>query len=303
MAVAKRTSLVLPVAEPFDFERSAEFVEGFVPCTDSTARLRDAVALGGFAPEPFVAHLRGDESGLVHARLQWVDEPGDGDAVATHLDSFLSLSESPSPLYDAAGSDPSFARVAADLHGYHSVRFPTPFEAACWAALSGRTRTAVAARRKRSLAASVGRVVSVDRTELHLFPTPERVAAAPDAVRATVDDRTARAVLDVAESFAEEDLAALPTPTLVARLGELRGLNPRSATSVALCGFGRTSLLPLEDRRLRAAVADAYGLDDASDDDVERLSGRYGDHRGRWARYLRAWASARDGDDDDDGTA
>lgn len=314
MAVAKRTSLALPVAEPFDFGRSAEFAERFIPSTDSIVRLRDAVVTGGFAPEPFVAHLsvdghgsagrrtRGvdaDDSGLVHARVQWVDEPGEGSAVATHLDAVLSLSTDLSPLYDAAGSDPAFARVVADVCGYHPLRFTTPFEAACWTALSRQTPTVVAVRRKRSLADAVGRVVSVDHVDLRLFPTPERVATAPDAVRATLSDRTARTVLDAAEAFSEEDLDSLPTRALVARLCEIRGFDRQSAAAVGLRGFGRASLLPLGECRLRAAVEDAYGLEAASDDDVERLSEPYGDYCGHWARYLRAWASLRtDGEGD-----
>ncbi|RDI71353.1 DNA glycosylase family protein [Halopelagius longus] len=307
MAVAKRTSLALPVAPPYDFRRSVEYFDQFAPAAGGTARHRDAVVTGGFAPEPFVARLRADESGLVHARVEWIEEPGDGSAVAERLDSFLSLSDDLSPLYDAAASDPAFARAVADLYGYHHVRFPTPFEAACWAVLSRRTPTLTALRRKRSLAESAGRVVSVDglrpprrpasgdveESPLRLFPTPERVAAASDAVRETLDDDPARAVLGAAAAFESEDLSALSSRSLVARLCEIRGFDPRSATFVARRGFGRTSLLPVRERRLRTAVADLYGLDDATDDDIVRLSDPYGDSRGYWAHYVRAWASLR----------
>ncbi|MFC6826551.1 DNA-3-methyladenine glycosylase 2 family protein, partial [Halopelagius fulvigenes] len=132
---------------------------------------------------------------------------------------------------------------------------------------------------------------------LRLFPTPGRVAAAPETVRETLDDEAARAVLAAAEAFEGEDLSALSSRSLVARLSEVRGFDPRSATFVARRGFGRASLLPVRERRLREAVADLYGLDDATDDDIVRLSNAYGDHRGYWAHYVRAWASLRDGGD------
>lgn len=303
MAVAKRTSLALPVTPPYDFRRSVEYLDAFAPASDGTARRREAVLTGGFAPEPFVARLHADECGLVRARVEWVEEPGDGNAVAERLDSFLSLSDDLSPLYAAAASDPAFARVVADLRGYHHVRFPSPFEAACWAVISRRTPTPTALRRKRSLAESLGRVVAVDAEDatLRLFPTPGRVAAAPERVRETLDDETARAVLAAAEAFEEEDLASLSSRNLVARLCEVRGFDPRSATFVARRGFGRASLLPVRERRLRAAVADLYGLDDATDDDIVRLSDAYGDHRGYWAHYVRAWASLRGDGDSGDG--
>jgi DNA-3-methyladenine glycosylase II len=294
MAVAKQTTLVLPAARPFDFARTVDVLGEFAPGGDAVAR-RNAVLTGGFAPEPFVAELRADGSDLVRARVEWLDDPGDGSAVAARLDDFLALSCDLDPLYDAAAGDPAFSRVVDGLRGYHPARFPSPFAAACWAALSRRTPPPVAAGLSRALAAELGRAVSVDGDEVYLAPTPGRVSTSPDAVRAVLGDHgSARTLLAAAEAFARGDLASLPTDDLLTRLRGVWGFGPWSAEFVALRGFGRTSVLPSRERRLREAVAEAYGLRTASDEDLHRLSRPYGDRRGTWARYLLARASARE---------
>lgn len=288
MSLTADTTLALPAATPFAFSRSVSFLDRFAPYADGQVCRRGGVVTAGFAPEPFVAHLAPDGPDAVRAHVDWLDDPGDGAAVADHVDSFLSLSDDLTPLYDAARSDEAFAPVASELRGYHHVRFPTPFGAACWAALSRRTPTRVATERRDALVRELGRTAVVDGAAVSLFPRPEAVRANPDAVRAAIDrERESETVLAVAEAFREADLRELGTEDLRERLASVRGFDSRSAAFVTLRGFGRTSVLPADDAGLRAAVGDVYGVDDPSEAEVRRLAEPYGEYRGYWAHYLR----------------
>lgn len=304
MSLTADTTLALPAETPFEFSRSVSFLDRATPYADGLVRRGGELVTGGFAPEPFVAHLSSDGPDMVRVHVDWLADPGEGSAVADHVDSFLSLSDDPTPLYEAAADDEVFAPVVSELRGYHHVRFPTPFEAACWAALSRRTPAHVAAERRDSLARELGRVAVVDGAEVSLFPRPRTVRANPDAVRTAVEDTPAgrrtrsadapdrdreggsEAVLAAAELFAESDLHELDTDDLRERLESVRGFGPRSAAFVAFRGFGRASVLPTTEAHLRAA-GEAYGVENPSEETVRRLAKPYGAYRGYWVHYLR----------------
>jgi DNA-3-methyladenine glycosylase II len=296
MSLTADTTLVLPATAPFEFSLSAAFLDSGAPCAAGARRRDGDVVVGGFAPEPFVATLSADGPDAVRAHVDWVDAPGDGYAVADHLDARLSLSDDPAPLYETAADDETMADVVADLSGHHHVRFPTPFAAACWAALSRRAPPPVAARRRDALVRALGRVAAVDGARVSLFPTPAMVRGRPGAVGdAVVDDRSAESVLAAAAAFLATDLRERPTAALRARLEVVPEFDSHTAAFVALRGFGRTATLPAEEPRLRTAVGDAYGLADPTAEDVRRLAAPYGDSRGYWARYLRVRATLRGG--------
>lgn len=305
-------ALSVPVTPPFDFARSLAFLDSLTPCQGDNVCTRDRLITGGFVPAvdpdpaarfasvPFVATVRPSGETELSVEADFPEVAGETEGVAAWLSAHLSLVDDLGPLYAAAADDPPFGRVVDDLYGYHHVRFPTPFEAACWAALSQRTPMATARSLKRNLVDAVGRVETVDGAELALFPTPERVAADPDAVADALNhERKTRTVLAAAEAFTETDLAALDDDALVARLHDVWGFGDWSAEFVALRGFGRLDRVPRGERRLRAAVADLYGLDRddglATDADLDRLSDPYGPLAGYWAHYVRVWVFRRDG--------
>lgn len=294
MSLTADTTLVLPATAPFEFSLSAAFLDCGAPCAAGSRRRDGGVVTGGFAPEPFVATVSADGPDAVRAHVDWLDAPGDGYAVADHLDARLSLSDDLGPMYETASDDEAMADVVADLFGHHPVRFPTPFAAACWAALSRRAPRSVAARRRDALVRALGRVAAVDGARVSLFPTPAMVRSRPEAVGdAVADDRSAESVLAAADAFLSADLRERPTDALRTRLEAVPGFGPRSAAFVTLRGFGRPSVLPAADPRLRTAVGDAYGLADPTAEDVRRLADRYGDYRGYWAHYLRVRAALR----------
>lgn len=294
-------TLRLEARPPFSFEHSLAFVDGFTPCSDNRVCRDEMLVSGGYAASvPFVACVRTDpasrrdgESDALCVDVTWPAAPGDVAAVGEALRASLSLDDDLQPLYRAAAADPSFAAVVAALHGYHHVRFPTPFEAACWAALSQRTTWAVATRQKRALVEAAGHLATVDGQDVACFPTPERVLAAREAVAAAIDHaRKRKTILGAAEVFAAEDLQTLPDASLADRLAEIWGFGPWSIEFVTLRGFGRLSRLPRTERRLREAVATVYDLDSeaATDAEMTRLSAPYAPQEGYWAHYIRAWA-------------
>jgi len=282
--------------QPFDLAQSIAFLRGFTPCSGDHLYATGTLTTGGFADEaPFVAVVSEEaaDDGTLAVDVDWIDDPGDPEAVGAWLRGFLSLDDDLTGLYATARDDPSFAGVVEELHGYHHVRFPTPFEAACWAALSQRTPMAASRRLKRDLVEAAGRVATVDGDEVALFPTPGMVLDAAPAVRDAIDhDRKSRTLLAAAEAFAGEDLAALDDDALRERLADVWGFGEWSAEFVALRGFGRLSGLPRTERRLREAVAELYDLDadEATDADLDRLAAPYGRQRGYWAHYVRVWA-------------
>ena len=301
----------LHATAPYDFGQSIRALGGAEPWADERVCSDDSVTVGGYAEErPFVATVaEGEESTTLDADVEWVDEAGDERVVADWLGAFFSLSDDVEPLYAAATDDPPFRRVLDALDGYHQVRFPSPFEAACWAALAQATPHAVAREQKRELVTSVGRVVerpapapSVDGGDatgasapdlggdLHLFPTPRLVLTGAPVVERLFPEWKAGTILAVAETFATEALSTLETPELLDRLGSVWGFDSWAAEFVAVHGFGRTDYPPMYEPRLWTAVEELYGLPEATDEHLDRLSERYGQNAGYWAHYLTTWA-------------
>ncbi|MFC6835392.1 DNA-3-methyladenine glycosylase family protein [Halomarina ordinaria] len=291
--------MLLEAVAPFDFSQSVAFLAGLDPCRDDHVAAGDRLVTGGYVDDDaFVATVRaGEVPATLDVDVEWLDAEGPDIAVGDHLAAFLSLSDDLGPLYAAARDDPTFSPVVETLYGLHHVRFPTPFEAACWAALSRRTPTAVARERKRALVETCGGYVERADGRVALFPTPERVLRRADALRVALDDDHAvRTLLAAAAAFADEPLSALDTLALRGRLEEVWGFGPWAAEFVTLRGFGRMEYTPADEYRLRTAVTARYGLDaPASDDDLRRLSDRYGPLAGYWAHYLQV-AAGENGD-------
>lgn len=288
---------------PFSFAQSMRFLDGFAPCAGDHACRPDALLTGGYADgAPFVTTVRpvadddASEPSLTSSptmalEFEWLEGRGAPAAVERWVRSFLSLDDDLRPLYETAEEDDAFAPVVESLYGLHHVRFATPFEAACWAALSQRTPMSVATSLKRGIVDAAGRTEERSGHEVALFPTPERVLASEAAVRDAIGhDRKERTVLEAAEAFAAADLAELGDDELRERLADVWGFGPWSSEFVALRGFGRLATVPHTERRLASAVGELYGLDGAaSEAEMERLAAPYGSLAGYWAHYIRVW--------------
>ena len=103
--------------------------------------------------------------------------------------------------------------------------------------------------------------------------------------------RVARAILDGA--IDEAALTLLPTPDLMAALVAHRGIGPWTAAVIALRGFGRLDLFPMNDSGVARSVRDLSGRTDV---DVEALLAQLGAQRGMLYYHLLLGRLAARGD-------
>ena len=101
----------------------------------------------------------------------------------------------------------------------------------------------------------------------------------------------ARALLD--GELNEMALTELATPELMAALTEHRGIGPWTAAVIALRGFGRLDLFPMNDSGVARSVRDLAGRTDV---DVEALLARLGNQRGMLYYHLLLGRLAARGD-------
>jgi DNA-3-methyladenine glycosylase II len=142
--------------------------------------------------------------------------------------------------------------------------------------------------------------VSADGTRLHVFPSPQTLLAAdPAELRAlglSVNKvaslhAVARAILD--GSLDEAALAPLTTPALTEALVAHRGIGPWTAAVIALRGFGRLDLFPMNDSGVARSIRDLSGT---SEVDVAALLAQLGAQRGMLYYHLLLGRLAARGD-------
>jgi DNA-3-methyladenine glycosylase II len=109
----------------------------------------------------------------------------------------------------------------------------------------------------------LGARVTVGGATLPVFPGPDRLEGLPPvrgvaAVKAEWLRALAGAALDGRLEAAR--LRALPAEEALAELSELPGVGPFSAELILVRGAGHPDLMPEHERRVRAAMADAYDL-------------------------------------------
>jgi DNA-3-methyladenine glycosylase II len=285
-----KRSRILRATPPFELRRSLDFLAGFPPLRGEQqivgGRLRKALRVAGrtllceveAAPEP--AALRCTLS---------ADAPID-EALATtafeRVRGFLSLDDELEPLYARAAADRPFAAVISELHGYHQVKFPTPFEAAAWSVLGQRCPMAVAHTLKLRLAERSSSPIRRHGQRFTPFPEAGELpdeAALADLLASRVKARrvaaVARAFADVAPSF----LACASTDEVEAWLREIDGIGPWTSTFVLIRGLGRMERVP-PDGMLAEVFSARYGVGA----ELGEVAARYGSAQGYWAHYLRA---------------
>jgi DNA-3-methyladenine glycosylase II len=291
------TTCDLHPAAPFAFEHTLDVLSWFVPLrgeqelTDRS--LTRAINLDGRA-----VVLRLEERGSVEApQLRctlWSEEPladAEQAAVLDRLRFFLSLDDDLWPLYAAARGDEPFERVVARLYGYHQVKFPTPFENACWAVLTQRNTGAASRSMKDAIARRLGPALEVEGVLYQAFPEAEAVAALEAGEIAKLIGHAPKAafVSAVAEAFSRIDerwLRSTSSDQAEAWLRGIHGIGAWSAAFVQLRGLGKMERLPHGDTRLVGVAAQLYERQ-LTWPTLEQLAERYGDLKGYWSHYLR----------------
>ncbi|MBZ0299494.1 MAG: DNA-3-methyladenine glycosylase 2 family protein [Anaerolineae bacterium] len=286
----------LQVVQPFDFSQSLRFLGQFTPAMGEQVinprSLTKAVLLNGQ-----VAAVRvSDSSAPDSLRLDlFADVPlaaSAKDALQDRASFFLSLDDDLIPFYALAEHDPNFAPIVQQLHGYHQVKFLTPFENACWAVLSNRNRMAIASSMKTRLTQAFGGAIVIDGVVHHAFPEPQALleADAEDLEQVIGHAQKAGFLRHVALAFTEVDegwLRTGPIEDVEAWLLAVKGIGPWSASFVLVRGLGRMEAFKVPEQRLIDAASRLYGHI-LSARDVLHLAQDYPGWQGYWAHYVRA---------------
>lgn len=284
-------------APPFDLAQTIRVLEVSASVRDGLRSGPDGSLTGavGLEERLVVFTLRPQADGhlavtLVGA-LNWTDVLAER-AIAA-VDHFLALSEDLRPFYALAAQDAAFAPVVTTYHGYHPTRFPSPFEAACWAILTQHNHMSIAGKMKRDLMHALGRSITLGDDSYVMFPTPRQMAAAsPELLLATLkNEQRAMYLYGLAHAFRDADpvvLTAEPYAEAEAWLRTIPGIGPWSAQFTLLRGVGRTDGPVTVDAPLLRAMVEVYGHDLVADTaQAKRLAESYRPHHVHWAHYLR----------------
>lgn len=293
------TTLQIDPVPPFDFARSLDFLGEFAPTrreqTIAERRLAKAINVAGRAVLFQLSSSGASDAPRLECALV-AEQPLGADAQRAAVDRirfYLSLDDDLRPFYAIGKADPAFAPVLESLYGYHQVKFPTPFEAACWAILTQRTPMPIAGRVKQALLDRYGVQIEAAGARYQAFPDPARIAAlsADELAEACDNRRKSEYLLGLAAALATTDeiwLREAPYAEVEAWLRAQNGIGPWSASFVLLRGLGRTEQAPLSEKRLLGAVGRRYaGGRTLSEREVADLAQPYGPWQGYWAHYLR----------------
>lgn len=289
----------LAAAAPFDFDASLRFVSRFSPTTGEQriegGVLTRALRAGGATVVVRVTATGSDSGGSnsidVGMRCDGLLTAAVAAATLDRVGFYLSLDDDLTEFYAAAAGDAAFRPVTQRLHGYHQVKFGSPWENVAWAILAQRCPMAVAARAKAALTEACGNVAELDGRTYGAFPDAGQLATwgLADLASCLGNERKASYLLRCAQrwlTLSEDDLRHGPYEEAREQLLGLPGIGPWSSTFVLIRGLGRMEQAPPDKELLRAA-ARVYGHD-VDEDGLARLAARYGTWQGYWAHYLRA---------------
>ena len=211
---------------------------------------------------------------------------GDLEALARQVARVMSLDHDGTDFPAVGARDPVVARAMAAAPGLRPVLFHTPYEAAVWAVLSQRTAMAQAAAVRRRLSERYGQRVAIGARELHAFPLPEELLAAPELPG--VPSVKAGWLRGIAEAALEgrldaERLRRLDPDDARAELRAIPGVGAFSADLILVRGCGTVDVLSLHEPRLRRIVSGLYGIDAGDDAALVELAEGW--------RPFRTWVS------------
>ena len=204
------------------------------------------------------------------------------------------------PFYRAAAGIAWLAPLVAGVRGVKPPRYPTVWEACVNAIVYQQISIHAAGAILRRTIERFVTPVPIGNASLYAFPGPQLlIDADAEELRAqglsihkvTSLRAVARAILEGA--IDESALTLLPTSDLMTSLAAHQGIGPWSAAVIALRGFGRLDLFPMNDSGVARSVKDLSGRTGV---DVEELLGRLGAQRGMLYYHLLLGRLAARGD-------
>ncbi len=228
-----------------------------------------------------------------------VDVDGRFDA-AVLVDRMLGIDVDLKPFYRAAAGIAWLAPLVTGARGVKPPRYPTVWEACVNAIVYQQISIHAAGAILRRVIEYCSTPVAIEDGQLFAFPGPRTLVDADAeelrglglSINKVVSVRAvARAILDGA--IDEAALTLLPTPELMAALAAHRGIGPWTAAVIALRGFGRLDLFPMNDSGVARSVRDLSGRADV---DVDALLAQLGKQRGMLYYHLLLGRLAARGD-------
>jgi len=295
MSVHEVTATVEP-AQPYSLRMSSSFLCRF-PATlgEQIAEPNQMVKAWRIEQETVAADVSQLASGALRVRL--VSNGTLSEAVIERaLDRvgfYLSLDDEIAEFYALAESDPDMMPLIERARGYHQVKIPSPIEHLCWAILVQRVPMPLAKKMKATIVGEFSNVIDVDGTQLVAFPSVDQLGSLSeqDWLRLTGNARKSKYLFGSVQRIAgvdEQFLRTGPFEEVEKFLLSLPGIGPWSASFLMVRGLGRMERMPADPEALRAASR-AYGRP-IDEGEFDRIAEHYGEWRGYWGHYLRAFA-------------
>ncbi len=283
---------VLTPRGDFSLAEAIRFVHGFAPLSrDGDAAGPDLTLRLAFCADDdwraVAIRARQSSAGRVTVIVSGADADA-VDPIRRQVERMLSLDVDASSLPDVVAGDAVAAALVRRSPGLRPVCFASPYEAACWAVISQRIQMNQAARIRRRMCTDLGDAVDVDGTSMPAFPAPERLRSMSSItglpqVKVQRLHAIATAALDGRLDAAT--LRAAGPEQALADLQQLSGIGPFGAELVLVRGAGEPDHFARSERRLHAAMAEAYGVDPDDLGALEQIAGRWSPFRS-WIGFL-----------------
>ena len=286
----------LKAVEPFVFQRSMDFLEGFGPMAGEQL-IGDGALTKAMIVDGRVVVFRVRDEGTGGSALSYElfseDKLDDRSAKAAEdrISFFLSLDDDVQRFYSIAETDPAFYPKVRALWGLHHVKFPSLLEVSAWAIITQRIQQPVALRVMAALAEKYGGSLEVDGTMYWAFPDYQRLkVATPKELRVlTGNQRTAVRLESLLKRFNELDegfLRTAPYEKAAERLRVVQGIGKWSSQFILFRGLGRIEKQEYNTKPVLQMLKEVYGPEKTLDD----INKAYGKWSGYWSLYL--WGSA-----------
>jgi DNA-3-methyladenine glycosylase II len=291
------------IVEPFDFQQSLNFLQGFGPMSGEQQFERGAVTKAIMVDgQTVVFRMSGtSEEGAARGKPKlryelFSREPlpkSVEDSVKRRIAFFLSLDDDVKPFYAIAKRDDAkFYPLVERSWGLHQVKFLTLLEISCWAILSQRVQRPIALRMKRAITERFGGSLELDGRTYSAFPdyTTLKGARPKELLEVTRNQRAMQRMTSLLTTFDELDedfLRTAPYDKATARLQKVKGIGDWSSQFILFRGLGRVEKLqPINLRPLSKTIESVYGPNGKT---LEEINSTYGNWSGYWSVYL--WAS------------